>query len=107
MGRIELQFKDPLKEAARDRVRAHVLQVIETAMRAAVDRVLPGAAVRAGARRVGIANGTLVPALPARHIVGIRATAWTVRATIAQVLLVNGPMDQEPERDRMRPLIRP
>ena len=84
-----------------------MVKVIETAMRAAVDRVLPGAAVRASARRVGIPNGALVPALPARHIVGIRATARTVRATIAQVLLVNGPMDQEPEWDRMRPLIRP
>jgi len=84
-----------------------MVKVIETAMRAAVDGVLPGAAVRAGARRVGITNRALVPALPARHIVGIRATARPVRATIAQVLLVNGPMDQEPERDRMRPLIRP
>ena len=107
VGRIEFQLKDPLKQPAGDRVRAHVIQVVHSAMRAAIDGELPGAAVRAGARRVRISNRALVPALPARHIVGIRATARTVRAAIAQVLLVNGPMDQEPEWDRMRPLIRP
>ena len=107
VGRVELKFEDPLEEATSDRVRAHVIQVVETAMRAAVDRVLPGAAVRAGARRVGIPNGALVPALPARDIVGIGAATRAVRAPVAQVLLVDGPMDQEPERDRMRPLIRP
>ena len=107
VGRIELQFEDPLEKPTGDRVRAHVIQVVETAMRAAIDRVLPGAAVRAGARRVGVADRALMPALPARHIVGIGAATRAVRAPVAQVLLVDGPMDQEPERDRMRPLIRP
>jgi len=107
VGRIELQFEDPLEKATGDRVRSDVIQVVEAAMRAAVDGVLPGAAVRAGARRVGITNRALVPALTARYIVGIRATARTVRASIAQVILVDAPMDEEPERDRMRPLIRP
>jgi len=63
--------------------------------------------VRAGARRVGIANGALVPALIAGHIVGIRAPARAVRASIAKVLLADRAMDEEPERDRMRPLVRP
>ena len=107
VGRVKLKFEDPLEEATGDRVGAHVIQVVQTAMRAAVDGVLPGAAVRAGARRVGIPNGALVPALPARHIVGIRAATRAVRAPVAQVVLVDGPMDQKPERDRMRPLIRP
>jgi hypothetical protein len=89
VGRIELQFEDPLEEAAGDRVRAHVIQIVQSAMRAAVDGVLPGAAVRAGARRVGIPNGALVPALPARNIVGIGAATRAVRAPVAQVLLVD------------------
>jgi hypothetical protein len=63
--------------------------------------------VRAGARRVGVPNRALVPALPARHIVGVRAAARAVCAAIAEVLLVDGPVNEEPERDRMRPLIRP
>jgi hypothetical protein len=107
VGRIELQFEDPLEQAAGGRVRTHVIQVVQPAMRAAVDGVLPGAAMRAGARRIGVPNRVLVPALPARHIVGIRAAARAVRAAIAKILLVDGPMDEEPERDRMRPLIRP
>ena len=107
VGRIELQFEDPLEEATGDRVGPHVVQVVESAMRAAVDGVLPGAAVRAGARRVGVPNRALAPALPARHIVGIRATARAVRAAVTQIILVDGPVDEEPEGDRMRPLIRP
>src|SRR5579871_2860180 len=69
VGRIELQFEDPLEKAASDRVRAHIIQVVEPAMRATVDGVLPGAAMRAGARRVGIVHRALMPALSARHIV--------------------------------------
>jgi hypothetical protein len=61
----------------------------------------------AGSRRVGIISRAPVPALRAGHIVGIGATARAVDAAIAQVLRVYGSVDQEPERDRMRPFIRP
>ena len=61
----------------------------------------------AGARRVGVAHRALVPALTARYIVRIGATVRAVRAAVAEVLLVDGPIDEQPERDRMRPLIRP
>ena len=107
VGRIELQFEDPLKEATGDRVGPHVVQVVESAMRAAVDGVLPGAAMRAGARRVGVAHRALVPALTAHYIVRVGATVRAVRTAVAEVLLVDGPIDEQPERDRMRPLIRP
>jgi len=32
VGRIELQFEDPLKKATGDRVRPHVIQVVEPAV---------------------------------------------------------------------------
>ena len=63
--------------------------------------------MRAGARRVGIAHRALVPALAARYVVRVGATVGAVRAAVAEVLLVDGPMDEYPERDRVRPLIRP
>ncbi len=107
VSRIELQFEDPLKEATGDRVGPHVVQVVESAMRAAIDVVLPGAAMRAGSRRVGVAHRALVPALSARYIVRVGATVRAVRAAVAEILLVDGPIDEQPERDRMRPLIRP
>lgn len=107
VGRIELQFEDPLKEATGDRVGPHVIQVVESAMRAAIDGVLPGAAMRTGARRVGVTHRALVPALTARYIVRVGATVRAVRAAVAEVLLVDGPIDEQPKRDRMRPLIRP
>jgi hypothetical protein len=107
VGRIELQFEDPLKEATGDRVGPHVFQVVESAMRAAIDGELPGAAMRAGARRVGVAHRALLPALTARYIVRVGATVRAVRAAVAEILLVDGPIDEQPERDRMRPLIRP
>jgi len=62
--------------------------------------------VGAGARRVGVAHGALVPAFAARHIVRVGATVRAVRAAVAKILLVDGPIDEQPERDRMRPLIR-
>jgi hypothetical protein len=42
-------LQDSLKKTAGYGVRAHVIQVVETAMRTAVDGVLPGVAMRAGA----------------------------------------------------------
>jgi hypothetical protein len=107
VGRIELQFEDPLEKATGDRVRAHVIQVVEPAMRATIDGVLPGAAMRAGARRVGVVHRALMPALSARHIVRVGTTVGAVRTAVAEVILVDGPIDEQPERDRMRPLIRP
>ena len=106
VGRIKLKFEDPLEKATGDRVRAHVIQVVEPAMRATIDGVLPGAAMRAGARRGSVAHRALVPALTARYIVRVGATVRAVCAAIAEILLVNGPIDEQPERDRMRPLIR-
>lgn len=63
--------------------------------------------MRAGARRVGVVHRVVVPALSARYIVRVGATLRAVRAAVAEVLLVDGPKDEQPERDRMRPLIRP
>ena len=107
VGRVKLQFEDPLEKAACGRVRTRVFQVVESAMRAAIDGVLPAAAMRAGARRVGVVHRALMPALTARYIVRVGATVRAVRAAVAEVLLVDGPEDEQPERDRMRPLIRP
>ena len=63
--------------------------------------------MRAGARRVGVVHRALVPALSARYIVRVGAAVRAVRAAVAEILLVDGPKDEQPERDRMRPLIRP
>jgi hypothetical protein len=61
----------------------------------------------AGARRVGVVDRALVPALTTRYIVRVGATVRAVHAAVAKILLVDGPIDEQPERDRMRPLIRP
>ena len=63
--------------------------------------------MRAGARRVGVVHRALMPALTARYIVRVGATVRAVRAAVAEVFLMDGPEDEQPERDRMRPLIRP
>lgn len=63
--------------------------------------------MRAGSRCVGVAHRALVPALTACYIVRVGATVRAVRAAVAKILLVDGPIDEQPERDRMRPLIRP
>jgi hypothetical protein len=107
MGRVEFQLKDTLKEAAGDRVRPGVIEVIEPATRATVDGEPERAAMRAGARRVGIVHRALVPTLLAPYVVGVWAAARAVRAAVAQILGVDGPIDEQPEGDRMRPLIRP
>ena len=107
VGRVELQLKDPLKEAAGDRVRPGVIEVIEPAMRAAVDGEPERPAMRAGARRVGIVHRALEPTLLAPDVVGVGAAARPIGAPVAEVLGVDGPVDEQPERDRMRPLIRP
>ena len=61
----------------------------------------------AGAGRVGVVHRALMPALPACHIVRVGATVRAIRSAVAETLLVDGPIDQQPERDRIRPLIRP
>ena len=94
MLHVELQLQQPLKKPASSRVGANVIQVIQAAMRAALDGVLVGAAMRAGARRVGVANGSPVPALTTRYVVRLGAPTRTVVATVAEILLVDGAIDE-------------
>lgn len=63
--------------------------------------------MRAGARGVSVIHRALVPTLSARYIICVGATVRAVRAAVAKILLVDGPIDKQPERYRMRPLIRP
>jgi hypothetical protein len=107
VGRVEFQFQDPFEEAAGDRVRPGVIEVIEPAVGAAVDGEPERPAMWADAGCVGIVYRTLVPALLAPYVVGVRAAAGAISAPVAEILGVDGPVDEQPERDRMRPLIRP
>ena len=104
--RVELQFQQPFKKAAGVRVRPSVIQVVKLAVRAAVDDELPTGTLRARAWRVGVLHCAHQPAFPAGDVVGIGAAAWTVRAAIAEFARAHRPEDQQPERDRCRPLIR-
>lgn len=106
MRRVELQFQQPLKQASGMGVRPRVVQIIELAVRAAIHSELPATTLRAGSWCVCILGSAPETTLSARYIVGIRAAARSVHAAIAQLLRMDGSINQQPERDRMRPLIR-
>ena len=103
---IELEFQDALEQRAGRRVPARVVEIIQLAVSAPLHRELPGAAVRARARCVGVVHLAHQAAFRADDIVRIRTAARPVRAAIAQVRDAQQPIGQQPERDRRGPLIR-
>ena len=104
--RVELQFQKPFKEAPSIGVGPGVIEIVETAVCAPVDGKLPAAALRAGAGRVGVAHCARQPALAAGDIVGVGAAARTVHAAVAQLARPYRAIDEQPERDWRRPLVR-
>jgi hypothetical protein len=104
--RVELQFQEPFKEAAGVGVRPRVIEIVEFAVRAAVDSELPAATLRAGAGSVGVAHSAREAALSTSDIVGVGAAARTVRTAVAQLAGPHRTIDQQPERDRRGPLVR-
>ena len=104
--RVELEFQQPFKEAAGMGVGPGVIEIVELAVRAAVDGELPAAALRACAGGVGVVYRAHQAALATGDIVGVGAATRTVCAAIAQLGRAHRPEDQQPERDRCGPLVR-
>ena len=91
---VELQFQQPLKEAAGVGMRPRVIQIVQFAVGTAVHHELPAAALRAGARRVGVLHRSNHAALSAGDVVGVGAAARAVRTAIAQLARAHRTMDQ-------------
>ena len=107
VGCAELQLQDPFEQPPGNGMRPGMVEVVEPAMRAAIDRELERPAMRAGAGRVGVIHRALEPATPAPHVVRVRAAARPILLPITKLCRANGPIDQQPERGRVRPLVRP
>ena len=88
-------------------MRTGFIEVVEPASIATVDGTLPRAALRTRRGYVCVLHGAHQATDAARHVVRIRAAARAIGAAITELVGVQGTMNQQPERDRMRPLIRP
>ena len=88
------------------RVAARIVEIIQLAMTAANDRAQAAAAVQALARHIDVVDGPHTPTFGAADIVGVGTAARTIGAAITQFFSMNRAVNQQPERDRARPLIR-
>ena len=103
---VKFQLQQPLEQAARMRVVARIVEIIQLAMAAANDRTQSTAAVWTLARHIGVVDCPHTPTFAAADIVGVGAATRTIDATITQFFGMNRAVNQQPERDGARPLVR-
>ena len=87
--RIEFQFQQALEQAPSARIRPRIIEIVQTAVRAAIDREQPCATLAAGARSVSVIHPSHEAAFAAGNIVRIRTSARTFRTALTEIAHVD------------------